>query len=43
MSDTSSKFFSNHGITESTRYIHTPGEFALANLYMYRKQELLRV
>ncbi len=32
MSDTSTKLFSNHGITSSTRYIHTPGDFALSNL-----------
>ncbi len=32
MSDTSSKLFSSHGVTESTRFIHTPGEFALNNL-----------
>ena len=32
MSDISTKLFSNQGITVSTRYIHTPGEFASANL-----------
>ena len=32
MSDISTKLFSNQGITSSTRYIHTPGDFASANL-----------
>ena len=32
MSDISTRFFSNQGITSSTRYIHTPGEFASSNL-----------
>lgn len=32
MSDTSAKLFSNQGITSSTRYIHTAGEFAYSNL-----------
>ena len=32
MSDISTKYFSNQGITSSTRYIHTPGEFASSNL-----------
>ncbi len=42
MSDTSSKFFSNHGITESTRYIHTPGEFALASLLYVQEAGTLK-
>ena len=32
MSDISTKLFSNQGITSSTRFIHTPGDFASSNL-----------
>ena len=42
MSDTSSKFFSNSGITESTRFIHTPGEFALNNLLYVQEAGTLK-
>ena len=42
MSDISSKFFSNSGITESTRFIHTPGEFALNNLLYVQEAGVLK-
>lgn len=42
MSDTSSRFFSNQGITQSTRFIHTPGDFALNNLLYVQEAGVLK-
>ena len=42
MSDTSSKLFSSQGVTESTRFIHTPGEFALNNLLYVQEAGTLK-
>jgi AraC-like DNA-binding protein len=42
MSDTSSRFFSNRGITQSTRFIHTPGDFALNNLLYVQEAGALK-
>ncbi len=42
MSDISTKLFSNQGITSSTRYIHTPGEFASENLLYVQEVGTLR-
>ena len=42
MSDVSTKLFSNQGITSSTRYIHTPGEFASENLLYVQEVGTLR-
>lgn len=42
MSDISTKLFSNQGITSSTRFIHTPGEFASSNLLYVQEVGTLR-
>ncbi|SDJ26333.1 AraC-type DNA-binding protein [Lachnospiraceae bacterium G41] len=42
MSDTSSTLFSNQGITKSTRFIHTPGDFALNNLLYVQEAGVLK-
>ncbi|MCR4647540.1 MAG: AraC family transcriptional regulator [Lachnospiraceae bacterium] len=42
MSDTSSRFFSNQGITQSTRFIHTPGDFAVNNLLYVQEAGVLK-
>ena len=42
MSDTSSRFFSNQGTTQSTRFIHTPGDFALNNLLYVQEAGVLK-
>lgn len=42
MSDTSTKLFSNHGITASTRFIHTPGEDALSGLLYVQEVGVLK-
>ena len=42
MSDISTKLFSNQGITSSTRFIHTPGDFASSNLLYVQEVGTLR-
>lgn len=42
MSDTSTKYFSQDGVTKSTRYLHTPSEMALNNLLYVQEVGILK-